>query len=128
MRKAILLAGAIGVAFFVMRFYGWTLSDVVALAKGDAAQARTDMRDLMSGEYSDRVSRQLREGSAKDSAPRGGGGLDEELNRELAAERKRVMEERARATQDTAAQILKGDTETLKRRTRENVDRVGGTQ
>ena len=127
MRKIITIALVLVVGFIFMRSKGLSFSDLADLAKGDLTQAGSDTKALMSGEYSERMARQLREGAAKMPSAQSGEGIDAELNRELAAERKRMMEERAQNAQKIGAEVLKGDVETLKRQAQQNARQAGGS-
>ena len=127
MRKIITIAVVLVVAFVFMRSKGLGFGDLMELAKGEFEQSRSDTKALVSGEYSKRMARELREEAAKMPAAQYGEGIDAELNRELAAERKRMMEERARNVQKIGAEVLKGDVETLKRRAQQNARQAGGS-
>ena len=87
------------------------------LAKEEIAQSKAETKAVMSGEYTDRYARTLREEAAKmPSTPAAAdAGTDNELNRELAAERKRMMEQRAAAVQKLSTDMLSGDVEAMKR-------------
>ena len=56
-----------------------------------------------------------------------GSGIDGELNNELAAERKRMLEERAEVARQNTDRLLKGDVEVLKRSVRDNAQKAGGS-
>ena len=129
MRKIIVAVVVFGVAIIVMRSYGLSFGDLMALADRELTRAGSDTKELMSGEYSERMARQLREEAARMPSTRAptGEGIDGELNRELAAERKRMLEERAQAAQKLGADVLKGDVETLKRQVEKQARQSGGS-
>lgn len=126
MRKIIVGAIVLGVAFTAMRMQGMGFSDLVAFATGEVKQARSDAKALTSGEYSDRIARKLRDEAAAQPSARGGS-YDSELNRELAADRKRMIEQRAESVQKLGAEMLRGDVETLKRQVRTQAREAGNS-
>jgi hypothetical protein len=127
-RNLVVGAVVLGLAVVAMRMFGLSFSDLVRLAKEEVTQARTDTKALMSGEYTERVARKLRDEAANltSADPKPGDDLDSDLNRELAAERKRMLEERAQAVQEHAGEILRGDVETLKRQVGKRTREAGG--
>ncbi len=127
-RKFIAGAIVLGLAVAAMRMSGLSVSDLVSLAKEQVTKARTDTKAMMSGDYTDRVAHKLRDEAAKLPAAgaKPGDDSDSELNRELAAERKRMLEERAQAVQKHAGELLRGDVETLKRQVDKQARQAGG--
>jgi hypothetical protein len=128
MQKIIVIAILLGAAFFAMQVYGLSAGDVIEMAKSQLHQAGSDSRALMSGEYSERMTREMREEAKKLSTSQSfsGDGYDAQLNRELAAERQRLMEQRADALNERGKLLIRGDVETLKRQATENVRQAGG--
>lgn len=127
-RNLVVGAVVLGLAVVALRMFGLSFSDLVRLAKEEVTQARTDTKALMSGEYTESVARRIRDEAANRPSARAkpGDGLDSELNRELAADRKRMLEERARAVQEHSGEILRGDVETLKRQVDKRARQAGG--
>jgi len=115
--KIIVGAVVLVVAVVTMRMKGLSVSDLLQLAKEEIAHSQAETKAVMSGEYTERYARTLREEAAKlPSAPAASNdGIDNELNRELAAERKRIMEQRAEAVQKLTSDMLHGDVDAMKR-------------
>ena len=118
----------IALALAVLRVYGLSVADVARIARAKLAEASADAKAVMSGEYSNRYARKLREQAANmpTQVPFVDGNEDPRLGQDLAAERKRIIEERADYLQKHGVEILKGDTESLKKQVEENVRRAGG--
>ncbi len=128
LRNFIVGAVVLGVAVVAMRTFGLSFSDLVGLAKEQVTKARTDTKALLSGEYTERVARKIRDEAANlpSARPKSGDDSDAELNRELAAERKRMLEERAQTVQKHVGELLRGDVETLKRQVDKQARQAGG--
>jgi hypothetical protein len=118
----------IALVLAVLRIYGLSAVDVARMAHAKLAQASVDVKAVMSGEYSDRYSRKLREEAANmpTQVPLVDSNEDPQLGRDLAVERKRILEERADYLQKHGVEILKGDTESLKKQAEENARGAGG--
>jgi hypothetical protein len=118
----------IALALAVLRVYGLSVADVARITRAKLAEASVDVKAVLSGEYSDRYSRKLREEAANmpTQVPLVDSNEDPRLGRDLAVERKRILEERADYLKKHAVQILKGDTESLKKQVEENARRAGG--
>jgi hypothetical protein len=115
-RKIIVGAIVLSVAIVGMRAKGLSVNDLLQLAKEEIAQSQADTKALRSGEYTDRYARKIREEAANQAATRVvGDDIDSQLNRELAEERKRMLEQRAAAMQKLTTEMLSGDVESLKR-------------
>jgi hypothetical protein len=119
-KNIIIAAVVLGAAVTVMRVKGLSVGDVVRLAKEEIAQSQAETKAVMSGEYTERYARKLNEEAAKLPAANAGAGDsgDPEMNqmkRELAEERKRMLEQRAAAVQKVTGELLTGDVESLKR-------------
>lgn len=103
------------VAFYVLQFLGITPERVVA-----------DSRELLSGNQLERTKQRLQAEAAKlpvaAEIDQGNGGL----NQELMAERKRIMEEKARMLEQYGSKIVKGDVESLRQQVEDNARRAGG--
>jgi hypothetical protein len=116
MRKIIVGAVVLAVAIVGMRMKGLSVNDLLQLANQEIAKSKSDTKALMSGEYSDRYARKIREEAANQAASRvAGDDIDSQLNRELAEERKRMLEQRAAAMQKLSKEMLSGDVESMKR-------------
>jgi hypothetical protein len=115
-RKIIVGAIILGLAIVGARMKGLSVNDLLDLAKQEIAQSQADTKALRSGEYTDRYARKIREEAANQTATRFvGDDIDSQLNRELAEERKRMLEQRAAAMQKLTTEMLSGDVESLKR-------------
>jgi hypothetical protein len=117
----------IALVLAVLRVYGLSVADLARIGRARFAEASADAKAVLSGEYSNRYSRALREEAAKmpNQVPLTDN-EDPRLGRDLAAERKRIVEERADYLQKHGVEILKGDTKLLKKQVEENVRRAGG--
>lgn len=126
-RNLVVGAVVLGVAVVAMRMFGLSFSDLVRLARDEVTQARTDTKALMSGEYTENVARRLRDEAANlPTTPlKPGDSVDSELRRELDGERRRMLEERARAVQEHSGKLLRGDVETLKRQVDKQARQAG---
>jgi hypothetical protein len=116
--KIIVFAVVLGAAIMVMRAKGLSVGDVLQLAKEEIALSKSETKAVMSGEYTDRYAKKLSEEAAKLPEASANASPDAELNqmnRELAEERKRMLEQRAAAVQKVTGQILTGDVDSLKR-------------
>lgn len=116
--KIIVFAVVLGAAIMVMRAKGLSVGDVLQLAKEEVALSKSETKAVMSGEYTDRYAKKLSEEAAKLPEASANASFDAELNqmnRELAEERKRMLEQRAAAVQKVTGQILTGDVDSLKR-------------
>ena len=116
--KIIVFAVVLGAAIMVMRAKGLSVGDVLQLAKEEIALSKSETKAVMSGEYTDRYAKKLSEEAAKLPEASANASPDTELNqmnRELAEERKRMLEQRAAAVQKVTGQILTGDVDSLKR-------------
>lgn len=116
--KIIVFAVVLGAAIMVMRAKGLSVGDVLQLAKEEIAQSKAETKAVMSGEYTDRYAKKLSEEAAKLPEASANASPDAELNqmsRELAEERKRMLEQRAAAVQKVTGQVLTGDVDALKR-------------
>jgi len=129
-RRIIACAAALGIVAAFLAARGLSVGDVITLATEKAARAAADTRALLNGETTERVAREMRNEAAQipgaaESARRG---QSTELERELAAERRRILEARAAALQQNADKLLEGDLEGLKRQVLENARHAGGTE
>jgi hypothetical protein len=116
--KIIVFAVVLGAAIMVMLAKGLSVGDVLQLAKEEIALSKSETKAVMSGEYTDRYAKNLSEEAAKLPEASANASSDAELNqmnRELAEERKRMLEQRAAAVQKVTGQILTGDVDSLKR-------------
>lgn len=125
--RKITLIALLLIGYVFMRSIGLGFSDLWRMAQGELDEKRTEIREYRTGEYTNQLSQQLREESARLSATQAGSGsgIDAELRSELLSERQRLMEENARNAEKIGRQVLQGDTEVLKRRVRENAQKAG---
>jgi hypothetical protein len=123
--KKLVIAGVLLVVFLLMKVTRTSFEDLWYMAKGEIAQTRNDIREFRTGEYAGNISNQLSSEAARIKS-QGGSGIDGDLNNELAAERKRMLEERAEVARQNTDRLLKGDTEVLKRNVRDNAQKAGG--
>jgi hypothetical protein len=108
--------------------------DVYAMARARLARAAADTASLATGKYSERTAQKLkaeaveriRAEAASMPAVVPGSGTDEELRRELATERKRVLQEKADQAERVAGQMVRGDLDGLKRQVEQNARLAGG--
>jgi len=124
--KKLIIAGVLLVVFLLMKVTRTSFEDLWHMANDEIAQTRSDIREYRTGEYAGNVSNQLRNEAGRINTQQGGSGIDGELNNELAAERKRMLEERAEVARQNTDRLLKGDTEVLKRSVRDNAQKAGG--
>ena len=119
---------AVIVVLGVLRTYGLSVADVARLARANFSAAARDAKALMSRKYSDRYSQKLREEAANmpAQATLTNDNEDPRLASDLAAERKRILEERAEYLEKNAVKILTGDKEALKKQVEEQVRQAGG--
>ena len=153
--KKLIIAGCLLVVFLLMKVTRTSFEDLWLMAKGEIAQTRADIREYRTGEYAGNVSNQLSSEAARIKsqsngggiageyagnvanhlsseaarikAQQGGSGIDGELNNELAAERKRMLEERAEVARQNTDKLLNGDVEVLKRNVRDNARNAAGS-
>lgn len=79
---------------------------------------------MASGEYKERIAKGLRDETAKQPLAVVPG--NEDLQRELAAARKQMLDDRAAALEKHAGEILRGNVDTLKHQVTENARNAGG--
>jgi hypothetical protein len=118
----------IAIALAVMRMFGLSVADLALLARATFVEAAADAKAVVSGEYTERVARRLREEAASipEVAPTAGGKETIEVSREVQAERRRIVEERADNLQKVGKGLVTGDLEWLKKQADENARRAGG--
>jgi hypothetical protein len=97
----------LGLAAAGMVLFHVSPADLGELAKRKAEQAVTDSRTLLNGEYTDRIARRLRDEASKPAAVVAVPGDDyhAEMQRDLEAERRRLLEERAKELERQAARF-----------------------
>ena len=120
----------LGLAMAAMVHFRLGPSELVDRIVAKAAQAASDTRSLLSGRYANRIASKLRDEAAAIPAPAAAaeGDYQAELNRDLAAERKRMLEERAQVLQQQAGQILSGDADKMRARVDKAARDAGGTE
>lgn len=119
---------AVVLVLAILRAYGLSVADAARLARAKLSEAAVDAKEVMSREYSNKYSKKLREEAANmpAQATLTNENEDPELARGLAAERKRILEERADYLEKNAVKILSGDKEALKKQVEEQVRQAGG--
>jgi len=117
--KKLIIAGCLLVVFLLMK--------VTRTSFDELSQTRSDIREYRTGEYAGNVANQLSSEAARIKSQSNGGGIDGELNNELAAERKRMLDERAEVARQNTDRLLKGDVEVLKRNVRDNARNAAGS-
>jgi len=119
---------AFAVVLAILRMFGMSVLDLAHLARAKFAEAAADARAVVSGEYTERVARRLREEAASipEVAPKTDGKESTEASREVQAERRRILEERADNLQKVGKGLVTGDLEWLKKQAEENARRAGG--
>jgi len=127
-----LYAAGIGFAVFlaVLRMFGMSLVDFAQLARVKAVAAAADARALVSRDVADKYGDRLREEAAAIPAvaPSAEGKDAVEISREVQAERRRILEERADNLQKIGSGLITGDLATIRKQAEENARRAGGGQ
>ena len=127
-----LYAAGIGFAVFlaVLRIFGMSLVDFAQLARVKAVAAAADARALVSRDVADKYGDRLREEAAAIPAvaPSAEGKDAVEISREVQAERRRILEERADNLQKIGSGLITGDLATIRKQAEENARRAGGGQ
>ena len=123
---------AAGIAFAiflaVLRMFGMSLGDFAHLARAKLAEAAADAKALTTRDVAERYGRQLREEAAAipSVAPSAEGKDAVEISREVQAERRRILEERADNLQKIGTGLITGDLATIRKQAEENARRAGG--
>ena len=125
-----LYAAGIGFAIFlaVLRMFGMSIVDFAQLARARVAEAAADAKALVSRDVADKYGRRLREEAAAipEVAPSAEGKEAVEISREVQAERRRILEERADNLQKIGTGLITGDLTTIRKQAEENARRAGG--
>ncbi len=118
----------------VLRVLGLDFGDLYAMLTSKLARAAADTRSLARGEYSERTAQRLRAEAVErvraeaatipQAVP--GSTDDDELHRELAAERKRVLQKKADQAERAVGHMVSGDLDSLKRQAEHNARMAGG--
>lgn len=121
----LVLCGALALAG--MKFFDLSPMDAWAHLQAKSDQAVADSRDLMSGEYSAKVADKLRQEAramptAQATQPQ------DQLSRELTAERQRIMQAKAAALEQRGSMVLQGDLDGLKQAVAGQAKNAGGSQ
>lgn len=122
--KFIIVAAMI---FGTMRLLGITTADLWQMASAELDQFFHDTRTLAATTEKATVSQTYRQ--AADLIPQADSnavGDDAEMQRELHAARKKVLEDRAAALEKHTGEILRGDVDSLRRQVAENSKKAGG--
>lgn len=119
---------AFAVALAVLRMFGMSLFDFAHLVRAKWAEAVADARATTAKEYAGRYAQRLREEAARmpPEAPLLSGKESVDISREVQAERKRIMEQRAEHLEMVGVGVLKGDLESVKKRVEENAQKAAG--
>ena len=125
--KKLIIAGCLLMVFLLMKVTRTSFEDLWHMANDEIAQTRSDIREYRTGTYAGNVANQLSSEAARIKAQPNDGGVDGELNNELAAERKRTLDERADLARKNADKLLRGDVEVLKRNVRDNARNAAGS-
>lgn len=128
------VAGAIGaglVLFIVLRLFGVKPLDVLRHTGQTADAAASDIRDLAAGKRHEALAKEISKkdlpANTKPAASDKPLTEDEEMQRELAAERERFLKARRDALNETREKVLRGELEDHKRK-REKSARGTGEQ
>ena len=118
----------IALVLAAMRMLGLSVADIAASGMAALMRATADTKAVMAGEYVQRTANRLREEAAAlpPEVPAAHDNEDPRFQRDLMAERKRILEERADHLQKNGVRFMKGDTEALKRQIEEYVRNAGG--
>lgn len=120
--KGLLLLPALAL---VVSLLPWSPREVWQAGAARIGAFRDDSRALASGEYQERIAASWREeAQAVREAMRVQ--ASDEMQRELMAARQKLLDDRAAALDHHAAQLMKGDLESLKRQVADNVRNAGG--
>jgi hypothetical protein len=119
---------AFAVALAVPRIFGMSLFDFAHLMRAKLADAAADARTVTAKEYARRYAQRLRAEAALIPAqePLLSGRESFDASREVQAERRRILEERADHLERVGEWLLKGDLESMKRQVDENARKAAG--
>lgn len=118
-------AGLIVAIIGAMRISGTSGGDIWRMGTKKINDFRADSKALVSGDYQQRIAKSLREEADKVKVPTSDV-ADDELARELAAARKKLLDDRAAKLEKHRDKILQGDVDSLKRQVIENARNAGG--
>ena len=118
----------IAIALAVLRMFGLSVADLALLVRAKFVEAAADAEAVVSGGYTERVARRLREEAASipEVAPMASGKDTVDASRDVQVERRRILEERADHLQKIGKGLVTGDLEWLKKQVGENARRAGG--
>ena len=118
----------IAIALAVLRIFGLGVADLALLVRAKFVEAAADAEAVVSGGYTERVARRLREEAASipEVAPMASGKDTVDASRDVQVERRRILEERADHLQKIGKGLVTGDLEWLKKQAGENARRAGG--
>ncbi len=118
----------IAIALAVLRMFGLSVADLALLVRAKFVEAAADAEAVVSGGYTERVARRLREEAASipEVAPMASGKDTVDASRDVQVERRRILEERADHLQKIGKGLVTGDLEWLKKQAGENARRAGG--
>ena len=119
---------AFAVALAVLRMFHMSLFDFANLMRAKLAEAAADARAVTAKEYAGRYAQRLREEAAliPPDVPLVSGRESVDASREVQAERRRILEERADHLERVGEWLLKGDLESMKRQVDENARKAAG--
>jgi hypothetical protein len=127
--RNVYIAGiCLAIAPAILRGYGLSVADLARLAREKVAEAVADAKAITTREAGDRYARRLREEAAAIpvDVPMVTGKESVEISRDIQAERKRILEERAEHLKLVGQGVLSGDLESVKKKVDENARRAGG--
>lgn len=129
-RTARVYAAGIAFAAFlaVLRLFGMSLADFAQAARAKVAEALADAKALTQRDVAEKYGQRLREEAATIPAvaPSTEGRESIEASREVQAERRRILEERADNLSKIGRGLVTGDLESIRRQAEENARRAGG--
>jgi hypothetical protein len=120
----IVIGSVLLVAYMSMRAMGLTFGDLWEMARDQLDHTRAETRAYRGSDFSEQVSREMREQAA--GKPGARPGAEGDINNEMATERKRMMDQSASTSAQNRDRMLKGDTETLTKRDRKDIRDAGG--
>lgn len=118
-------AGLLVAVICAMRITGTSAGDIWTMGAKKLNDFRADSKALVSGDYQQRIAKSLRDEADKVKVPTSEV-ADDELARELAAARKKLLDDRAAELEKHRDKILQGDLDSLKRQVIENARNAGG--
>jgi len=119
----IVISSVLLLAYMAMRAMGLTFGDLWEMARDQFDHTRAETRAYRGSDFSEQVSREMREQAARTSGV--SPGAEGDINNEMATERRRMMDQSATTSAQNRDRMLKGDTETLTKRDRKDIRDAG---